>query len=83
MATGIKNNRISKYIVSSEIFSIRILLDFLEANSNPKIRERIMKMSFGSVKLFIIEAVAISALEAFYDTNRIIHGGKIPLYKGE
>ncbi len=82
IATGIENNTINKYIISSEIYLIRILLDFAETLSNPQIRKKIEKMSFGEPKLFAIVAVGVSALEAFYDTNRIIHGGKIPIYKG-
>ncbi len=83
IATGIANKKISKYAVLSEIYLIRILLDFMETFVNPKVRDKIKKMSFGSPKLFAIEAVAFSAIEAFYDTNRIRNGGKIPIYKGK
>ncbi len=83
VATGIANKKISKYVVLSEIYLIRILLDFIETLTNPKVRDKIKKMSFGNPKLFAIEAVAFSAVEAFYDTNRIRNGGKIPIYKGK
>ncbi len=83
VATGVKNKKINRLIISADIFSLRLLLDFFETLGNPKIRNKLMKTSFNIPELFAIESVAVASIEAFYDTNRIIHGGKIPLYKGE
>ncbi len=82
IATGIESKSISRYVVIGEIYSIRLILNFSETFINPKIRKKIKKISFGDPRIFALEAITVSALESFYDSNRIINGGKIPLYKG-
>ena len=79
--TGSENSKVSKAIVDAEIYAMRLCFNFIECFSNELVRSKIRKFSFGSIKLFVLEAIALSLYEAKKDLDKIRDGGRVPFIK--
>lgn len=83
LLTGARERTLRRGLIRAELFGIRLLMNFAEILINPTLREKVQAASFGDPRLFLLEAIVLSAAESSFDVSDIVARRKVPLYKGE